>query len=171
MSITETMVQQLGINRLTKSQYDSVPSSEINPNELYLEDPEFNGNKLLMTDVNGEIVETDLSVSDIPPLGPTVITLSNDNTITLADNTCFRGASVTAFTIETPSTDFYPFCSEIDFTSGNTATTITYTGSSILWDANSDDLVDGVFVPVANKKYTLMFWYNGTDYCGTAVGL
>ena len=96
----------------------------------------------------------------------TVTTISSNDSITLADNTCFKGGSISAFTITVPSTDIYPFVCEIDFTSPSTATTITYSGT-IVWDSNSDDLINDVFVPAANKDYTMMFWFNGTNYWKT----
>ena len=60
----ETILNQLKINRLTKQQYDNAQS--LSNNELYLVDPQFNGNKLLKTDASGNIVESDISTSDIP---------------------------------------------------------------------------------------------------------
>jgi hypothetical protein len=60
----ETILNQLKINRLNKSQYDSAES--LNNNELYLVDPQFNGNKLLKTDSSGNIVESDIAPSDMP---------------------------------------------------------------------------------------------------------
>ena len=60
----ETILNQLKINRLNKSQYDSAAS--LNNNELYLVDPQFNGNKLLKSDASGNIVESDIATSDIP---------------------------------------------------------------------------------------------------------
>lgn len=100
----------------------------------------------------------------------TVTTISSNDSITLADNTCFKGGSISAFTITVPLTTIYPFVCEIDFTSPSTATTITYSGT-IVWDSNSDDLINDVFVPATNKDYTIMFWFNGTNYCGTVTGV
>ena len=102
-------------------------------------------------------------------LNPNVVTVSNNATITLTNNTCFRGATLSAFTISVPATFEYPYFCECDFVSGSTATTITYSGSgTITWSPDSDDLVSGIFVPVDNTEYTLMFWYNGTSLCCVA---
>lgn len=60
----EQILNTLKINRLNKSQYDNAES--LNNNELYLVDPQFNGNKILKTDASGNIVESDISTSDIP---------------------------------------------------------------------------------------------------------
>ena len=60
----ETILNQLKINRLNKTQYDNAES--LSNNELYLVDPQFNGNKLLKTDASGNIVESDIAPSDMP---------------------------------------------------------------------------------------------------------
>ena len=60
----ETILNQLKINRLNKTQYDNAES--LSNNELYLVDPQFQGNKLLKTDASGNIVESNTSISDIP---------------------------------------------------------------------------------------------------------
>ena len=60
----EQILNALKINRLTKQQYDDAES--LNNDELYLVDPNFQGNKLLKTDASGNIVESDTSISDIP---------------------------------------------------------------------------------------------------------
>ena len=61
---TETILNQLKINRLNKSQYDS--AENLNNDELYLVDNQFTGNKLLKTDDAGDIVESDIAPTDIP---------------------------------------------------------------------------------------------------------
>ena len=60
----EQILNQLKINRLNKTQYDNAQT--LSNNELYLVDPQFAGNKLLKTDASGNIVESDMSISDIP---------------------------------------------------------------------------------------------------------
>lgn len=64
MAITEKKLNTLEINRLTRTQYNG--ASSLNPDAIYIEDPEFAGNKLLMTNSAGEIVEADVSANDIP---------------------------------------------------------------------------------------------------------
>ena len=102
-------------------------------------------------------------------LNANAVTISNNDTVTLINNTCFRGETLSAFTISVPASYEYPFICEVDFVSGNTATTLTYAGSgTINWSKDSDDLESNVFVPAANTEYTLMFWFNGTSLCGIA---
>ena len=72
---TETPVSKLKINRLTQTQFDN--ASTIEPDELYLVDPEFVGGKLLETDSNGDIVESTVSkdsfVTDVQANGVSVV--------------------------------------------------------------------------------------------------
>ena len=62
MSNTTTAVQKLKINRLTDTQFEGATPSNT---ELYLVDPEFQGSKVLATDSNGDIVETNIATADI----------------------------------------------------------------------------------------------------------
>ena len=63
MSNTETPVSQLKINRLTKTQFEG--ASELSDTELYAVDPEFTGGKLLKTDSDGNIVETNETIPEV----------------------------------------------------------------------------------------------------------
>lgn len=62
--MSEQKLNQLIINRLTKTQLDN--ASDLSNEELYLVDNQFAGNKILVTDSNGDIVESNANVSDIP---------------------------------------------------------------------------------------------------------
>ena len=143
------------------------PYNSTNPNSYQaniLEGVQVNGTDLTPTDK-----KVNIDLSDYQQQA-TVTTISSNDSITLADNTCFKGGSISAFTITVPSTAIYPFVCEIDFTSPSTATTITYSGT-IVWAEGSDDITSDVFVPVASKEYTIMIWNNGTSYCGIAKGV
>ena len=101
-----------------------------------------------------------------------VISLTSSDSITLADNTIYKGGTQTALTVAVPSSGMdVDFVSQICFKSGATATTFTQTAGDIVWDERSVDLTDGVFVPVANKTYTLIVFYNGFDFIGLAEGV
>lgn len=60
---SDTKVDSLVINKLTKTQFDN--ASGLDNEELWLCDPEFEGNKVLATDSNGDIVETNVATADI----------------------------------------------------------------------------------------------------------
>ena len=66
-TFNDTGTGPLIINELTKTQLES--ASSLSNTELYLVDPEFAGEKLLMTDTNGNIVESNLDPSSIGSVG------------------------------------------------------------------------------------------------------
>lgn len=102
-------------------------------------------------------------------IGPSVVTLANNSTVTIASNTMYKAGTLTSFGITVP-TGSYPFVCEFDFKSGSTATTITYTGT-IKWVDGSDDIINDVFVPVTNKSYTVVIWWNNNAWVGSAKGV
>lgn len=167
MSNIETSVTLLRINRLTKTQLDG--ATGLSQNELYLEDPEFTGGKLLATDSSGDIVETDET-----PL--TIQALLATDSITLADNYCYQGGEQTSLTVAVPANPSVGFISQITFKSGSTATTFTETAGSIYWNPRGDDVsFDGtlnqyVFVPDVNKVYTIIVHYNGYNFVAEVEG-
>lgn len=54
---TEVEQSKLKINVLTEKQYEALP--EVSDTELYIVDPQFQGQKFLGTDENGDIIEKD----------------------------------------------------------------------------------------------------------------
>lgn len=56
-TLTTTGAKKLKINKLTKTQ---LASATLSSTEMYLVDPEFTGDKLLVTDSNGDIAESTL---------------------------------------------------------------------------------------------------------------
>lgn len=154
MTQTTTSVQKLKINRLTETQFEgAIPSNT----ELYFVDPEFSGNKLLATNTNGDIIESDES-----PL--TIQTLSATDSITLADNYCYQGGEQTSLTIAVPSTATVGFVAQITFKSGATPTAITVPQTGFVWDKRGEDVSGGVFTAVANRDYTFIIGYNGFSF-------
>ena len=185
----DTSVNQLVINKLTKTQMDS--ATGLSSSQLYAEDPEFTGGKLLMTDSDGNIVETDQTIPSVDQTydatsanaqsgvaiagelvnyqeKSTIQTLSATDSITLADNTIYNGGEQTALTITLPATADVSFLCEIDFTSGTTATTLSYP-NTIKWAG--DDVANNVFIPVASKRYTIICAYDGVNYRFTVKGV
>lgn len=104
----------------------------------------------------------------------TIETLDATDSITLADNTIYNGGEQTALTIALPATVDVSFVSEVDFSSGSTPTTLSYSLTDIIW--RGDDLQWNsteqkyVFVPLSNKRYTVIFDYDGVNYFGTVRG-
>lgn len=108
-------------------------------------------------------------------LEATVQTLSATDSITLADNTIYNGGEQTSLTITLPSTDTIGFICDVDFTSGATATTLSYSLSDIFWEgvdvAYDSTAQKNIFTPVANKRYTIIFYFDGVNYNGRVGGV
>lgn len=62
-TLTENYINDLKINKPTRTQLKN--ATTLSSDELYLENPEFTGGKLLATDSNGDIVETNVATADI----------------------------------------------------------------------------------------------------------
>lgn len=98
----------------------------------------------------------------------TIQMLSATDSITLADNTIYNGGEITSLNIALPSTATLGFLCEIDFSSGATASTLSYP-NTIKW--LGDDLENGVFVPQASKRYMVVISYDGNEYVAIVKGI
>ena len=98
----------------------------------------------------------------------TVEALDATDSITLADNTIYNGSTQTSLTIALWSTPAVTSIAEVVFTSGTTATTLTYP-NTIKW--LGDDISANVFTPVASKRYTIIFYYDGVETVGVVKGV
>ena len=94
----------------------------------------------------------------------TTITTSTETTasITLADNTETRFAEITSLTVALPETISDSFVSSAVFKSGATATAVTVPSGVYCQGA---DCKNGAFLPKANKRYTMIFSYDGIMNC------
>lgn len=122
-------------------------------------------NKNTLTDTEKENACNWLGAQQIS----TIQTLSATDSITLADNTIYNGGEQTALTIALPETVDVSFLCEICFSSGSTATTLTYPQSGINYVG--DDVSSNIFTPVANKRYTIMCSYDGSNYLFVVKGV
>lgn len=100
-----------------------------------------------------------------------VINEDEETTITLAHNTDYMLTEVTSLTISFPGgvhlgTPLYR--SSLSFQSGSTATSFTYP-SNIIW--SGFDIVNGQFVPVAGKYYSIVFWRDAFGYNAVVRGV
>lgn len=80
---------------------------------------------------------------------------------TLLNKTIFRANEMVSVELLIPSTIDNDFLCEVDFTSGATPTAFTMV-DTVKW--TGDDLVKGSLVPQANKRYNLLFWYDGVNF-------
>ena len=94
---------------------------------------------------------------------PTITELSGTTaTQALADNTEYRAGELTALTLTLPSSYGDTFEASVIFTSGATATNVTYP-DGIKWSGMDIAESDGVtgFAPIANQRYNVSFWWDG----------
>lgn len=82
-----------------------------------------------------------------------------DDTVELATNTIYNAGEMSSLTITLPTTDAM-FTSQLNFTSGATATAFT-APDTIKWAG--DDITDNAFVPAANKRYSVMFYSDNVN--------
>lgn len=90
------------------------------------------------------------------------------STIELSNNTEYRANELSSLEITLKETIENDFISSVIFTSGETPTSFNYP-ADIKW--SGDDVTSGIFVPIANKRYTIMFYYDGININGVSRGV
>lgn len=108
---------------------------------------------------------TESQINDIgKKADKTTITTSTETTanITLVDNTETRFAEITSLTVVLPETISDSFVSSAVFKSGATTTAVTVPSDIYCQGA---DCKNGAFLPKANKRYTMIFSYDGIMNC------
>lgn len=161
-TLTENYINDLKINKPTRTQLKN--ATELSNDQLYLENPEFVGGKLLVTTQDGDIEE-----SNEVPL--TIQTLSATDSITLSDNYCYQGGEQTSLTIALPESATVGFVAQITFKSGAVPTSITVPQTGFVWDKRGEDVSGGVFTAVANRDYTFVIGYNGFNFVAYSSGV
>lgn len=97
-----------------------------------------------------------------------IITITESTAaITPENNTEYRCGEVTSVTITLPEEIPDDYAAYIVFTSGTTAAEAVYP-DSIKW--SGDDVIDGVFIPVASRRYNIGIWYDGVNVNAAARG-
>lgn len=97
-----------------------------------------------------------------------IITITESTAaITPDNNTEYRCGEVTSVTITLPEEIPDDYAAYIAFTSGTTAAEAVYP-DSIKW--SGDDVIDGVFIPVASRRYNIGIWYDGVNVNAAARG-
>lgn len=95
-----------------------------------------------------------------------VTAYASGDTIPLEDKYLYNSTSnITALTLSAPTVDVR-YMSQVNFSSGGTATTLTYPNTFKVLDGCDDvQVVNGVktFVPVANKRYQLFVFSDGVN--------
>ena len=151
-----TKVSKLKINRLTQTQLDN--ALELSNTEMYLVDPEFTGNNILMTSPDGDFKE-----------GYTIENTVDNSTIELVNNTIYNAGTITALNVTLPSTPDNSFIAELDFTNNATTPAVITPSTTVKWCGDDCDK-DFEFSPLVGYRYTVMFTYNGENYVATVRG-
>lgn len=95
------------------------------------------------------------------------ITTPTGTSAELADNTEARFGEVASLTLTLPTDTTGDYISSVAFTSGTTATSLTYPDTIAMIGT---DCIDGVLAPVANKRYTVIVAYDGAGLVGYVAG-
>lgn len=95
------------------------------------------------------------------------ITTPTGTSAELVDNTETRFGEVTSLTLTLPTDTTGDYISSAVFTSGTTATSLTYPDTITMIGT---DCIDGVLAPVAGKRYTVIVAYDGAGLVGTVGG-
>lgn len=113
-----------------------------------------------VTSVNGQTGAVVLTGADLT----TLVTVSTTTlTQELAGDTIYDCGELTDLTITVPATMDAKYISQVNFTSGTTPTSLT-APNTIKW--KGEDLTGGVFVPVASKRYAVLFFSDGQNIRG-----
>lgn len=117
-----------------------------------------------VSSVNGQTGAVVLTGADLTTLVEVdTATLTQE----LANDTIYDCGEMTSITLTLPATMDAKFISQLNFTSGATPTSIT-APNTVKWLGN--DITGGVFVPVASKRYCVLFFYDGTAVRGLVQG-
>lgn len=127
-------------------------------------------NKVYGTDNSGN--QTTYNINEYQEKTKIETVSSATPTIVLTDNTIFNCTTdLTSLAFTLPTEDSIDFSCQVNFTSGSTATTApTTTSGTIEWLGDNVNENTG-FVPRASCKYTIIFYYDGTNYRGVVQGI
>lgn len=118
-----------------------------------------------VTSVNGKTGAVVLTGADLTTL---VEVVDDPLKLELASDTIYDCGEMRSITLTLPATMDAKFISQLNFTSGSTPTSIT-APNTVIWLGN--DITSDVFVPVANKRYAVLFFYDGTAVRGLVQGV
>lgn len=119
--------------------------------------------------VNGKTGVVVLDAEDVGAQAKTTIVTVSASTLTqqLADNTIYNCGTLSALTVTYPATMDAGYLVQINFTSGATATTLSAPAGTV-W--RGSDVDSNGFTPAANKRYSVLFFYDGTQVRGLVMG-
>lgn len=145
--------------------------------QVYTPDYEAAGFTFTGTPEDGDVVAFTCTITDnstyswqrldVQPTGKEEVVTVSASTLTqeLADNTIYNAGTLAALTITFPATPTASYISQVNFSSGTTATALT-APVDVVW--TGDDIVSDVFVPDVSKRYSVLFFWDGASMCGIA---
>lgn len=153
----------------TKNLYDTLGWNKYNFSEFFNSNDgshPYKGLAQLGTEIGDFLMYSNNELTEFGKQDKTEIVTPSAATLTqqMADNTIYNANELTALTITLPSTIEIDYISQINFTSGSTATQLT-APVTIVWDGDSIN-TDGEFEPEANMRYTVMLYSDGTNVLG-----
>lgn len=114
------------------------------------------------TDRKGEVSSVNGKTGDV--VIPALETVSSTSvTQELAKDTIYNCGELTVLTITFPATPTASYISQVNFSSGTTATALT-APVDVVW--SGDDIVSDVFVPDVSKRYSVLFFSDGQNIRG-----
>ena len=114
--------------------------------------------------VNGKTGVVVLTGADLT----TSVTVSTSTlTQELASDTIYNCGELSALTITIPNSVDEKYISQVNFTSGATATVLT-APVDVIW--RGSDVDSNGFTPVANKRYAVLFFSDGVNVRGLVQG-
>jgi len=173
--MTDRVQNKFIINKLTKTQFDS--AEILSADELYLQDPEFTGNKILVTDSNGEIVESGSSITDIPVVVNNVTSTSTTSALSAnmgkelqdeIDNLEARGRFLALWNCATGLPATNPQTSPYQYKSGDyyiVGTVASGSGTNYKPDGSSYTTgTASTVVETAEVAVDDVYYYDGTNW-------
>lgn len=112
--------------------------------------------------INGNELSGNKTASELGLQTPTSVINWISSSLQLANNTIYNGSTKTSVTLTLPASVPASFVSQINFTSGDTPTTISASGIYF----NGDACDSGVFTPTANHRYSCLFCSDGVNVLG-----
>ena len=103
----------------------------------------------------------------IPADNMTGVVELTTTSVELASDTIYNGAELASVTFTLPATVPANFTAQLNFTSGTTATTFTAPATVTF---EGDACSNGVFTPLASKRYSVLIYTDGVNVIGLVMG-
>lgn len=117
--------------------------------------------------INGITLSGNKTGADLGLQGETSIVTLTATSTELATNTIYNGGELASVTFTLPATIPADFTAQLNFTSGTTATTFTAPASVTF---EGDACSNGVFTPLASKRYSVLIYTDGVNVIGLVMG-